>query len=163
ARTIGPAVAGLLIAGAGEGICFIANSLSFVAVVTSLVTMDRSQLHPTPPQPREPGQLREGLRDIRSTPALAVPLLMMAFVGCLTYEFPVSLPVMASRALHVGADGFGFMTASMGVGAVAGGLVMAARGKTGLRVLVLAARGFGLAMTLAALAPGLGFELASLA
>ena len=54
---------------------------------------------------------------------------MMGVVGCLTYEFQVSLPVMASRGLHAGATGFGFMTAAMGVGAVCGGLVVAARGQ----------------------------------
>jgi MFS family permease len=70
---------------------------------------------------------------------------------------------MASRGLHVGATGFGFMTASMGVGAVIGGLLVAARGKTGLRPLVVAASLFGLAVGLAALAPSLALELAALA
>jgi MFS family permease len=88
---------------------------------------------------------------------------MMAVVGCLTYEFQVSLPVMASRGLHVGATGYGFMTSAMGVGAVIGGLVVAARGKTGLLPLVIAAWSFGIAVALAALAPNLGFELAALA
>ena len=163
ARTIGPAVAGILIATVGDGVCFLANAASFVAVVASLVMMDVTALRPSKPAPRTPGQVREGFRYIRATPELAVPLLMMAAVGCLTYEFQVSLPVMASRGLHAGATGFGFMTASMGVGAVAGGLLVAARGKTGLRPLVVAASLFGLAVGLAALAPSLGLELASLA
>ena len=102
--------------------------------------MDRTALHPTEPTPRARGQLREGLRYVRSTPELAVPLMMMAVVGCLTYEFQVSLPVMASRGLHVGATGFGFMTAAMGVGAVIGGLFVAARGRTGIVPLVAARR-----------------------
>jgi MFS family permease len=70
---------------------------------------------------------------------------------------------MARRGLHVGASGFGFMTAAMGVGAVAGGLLMAARGRTGLRTLVVASAGFGAALILATLAPSLGFELVALA
>jgi MFS family permease len=163
ARSVGPAVAGILIATVGDGVCFLVNAASFVAVVASLATMDGRALNPTPPTPRERGQLREGVRYVRSHRELAVPLVMMGVVGCLTYEFQVSLPVMASRGLHVGATGFGFMTAAMGVGAVAGGLVVAARGKTGLRPLVLAATAFGAAMTLAALAPSLGFELLALA
>ncbi|HWF52351.1 MAG TPA: MFS transporter [Solirubrobacteraceae bacterium] len=163
ARSVGPAVAGILIATVGDGVCFLVNAASFVAVVASLATMDGRALNPTPPTPRERGQLREGLRYVRSHRELAVPLLMMGVVGCLTYEFQVSLPVMASRGLHVGATGFGFMTAAMGVGAVAGGLVVAARGKTGLRPLVIAATAFGAAMTMAALAPSLGFELLALA
>ncbi len=162
ARTVGPAVAGLLIATVGDGVCFLINAASFVAVIASLATMDRSALNPTPPTPRARGQLRAGLRYVRSTPALAVPLLMMAAVGCLTYEFQVSLPVMASRGLHAGATGFGFMTAAMGIGAVAGGLLVAARGKTGTRPLVLAASAFGVAMAMATLAPSLAVELAAL-
>ena len=163
ARTVGPAVAGLLIATVGEGVCFLVNAASFVAVIGTLLTMDLTALNPTEPMPRARGQLREGLRYVRTTPQLAIPLLMMGVVGCLTYEFQVTLPVMASRGLGAGAAGFGFMTAAMGVGAVLGGLVMAAKGKTGLRPLVLAASVFAVAMTFATLAPNLAFELIALA
>lgn len=163
ARVVGPAIAGILITTAGIGICFLLNAASFVAVVASLLALDRSALHPTPPAPRAKGQLREGFRYIRATPELAVPLLMMAAAGCLTYEFQVTLPVMASRGLHAGATGFGFMTAAMGVGAVLGGLLVAARGKTGLGPLIIAATGFGTALALATLAPSLPLELAALA
>jgi MFS family permease len=163
ARSIGPAVAGILIATVGDGVCFLLNAASFVAVVASLITLDRTALNPTEPTQRAAGQLREGLRYVRSTPELAVPLLMMAVVGCLTYEFQVSLPVMASRGLHVGATGFGFMTAAMGVGAVVGGLLVAARGKIGLRPLILSASGFGVALSFATLAPSLALELVALA
>ncbi len=162
ARTLGPAVAGILIATVGNGICFLINAASFAAVVTSLATMDVMAIKRSEPAPRAPGQLREGLRYVRSTPGLAIPLLMMAAVGCLTYEFQVSLPVMASRGLHAGATGFGFMTAAMGIGAVCGGLLVAARGKTGLRPLTLAAGVFGVMVGLAAVAPSLGVELLAL-
>jgi len=162
ARMIGPAVAGILIATVGEGVCFLINAASFVAVIGSLVTLDLTRLNPTEPTPRARGQLREGFRYVRQTPELAVPLLMMAAVGCLTYEFQVSLPVMASRGLHVGSTGFGFMTGAMGFGAVLGGLLVAARGKIGVRPLVAAAAGFGVTMSLAALAPGLPVELIAL-
>jgi MFS family permease len=163
ARAVGPAIAGILIATVGDGVCFLVNAGSFVAVLFSLSSMDTSALTPATPMVRGGGQLREGLRYVRSTPALVVPLVMMGIAGCLTYEFQVSLPVMADRGLHVGATGFGFMTAAMGVGAVAGGLFVAGRGKTGLRPLVIAAFGFGAAMTLAALAPNLAFEMVALA
>ncbi|HET9105133.1 MAG TPA: MFS transporter [Solirubrobacteraceae bacterium] len=163
ARTVGPAVGGILIATVGVGVCFLVNAGSFVAVVASLATLDRTSLSPTPPALRARGQLREGLRYVRATPQLAVPLAMMAVAGCLTYEFQVSLPVMAAHGLRVGATGFGFMTAAMGLGAVAGGLMVAARGRTGLRPLVLAAGAFAVALALAAGAPSLGVELAALA
>jgi hypothetical protein len=69
---------------------------------------------------------------------------------------------MASHALHVGSAGYGFMTAAMGAGAVGGGLVVATRGKVGALPLILAAFGFGIAMTLAAIAPNLALELVAL-
>jgi MFS family permease len=163
ARTIGPAVAGILIATVGVGVCFLVNAASFVAVVASLLTLDLSALHPSRPTERAAGQLREGLHYVARTPELAVPLVMMAIAGCLTYEFQVSLPVMARSGLHVGAAGFGFMTSAMGVGAVFGGLLVAWRGKLGVRPLTIAAGAFGLAVALAALAPNLGFELVALA
>jgi MFS family permease len=163
ARSIGPAIAGLLIAGVGVGECFLINSVSFVAVIASLLRMDLTELNPTPPTPRARGQLREGLAYVRRTPELLIPLMMMGVVGCLTYEFQVSLPVMAKSGLHVGATGFGFMTASLGVGAVVGGLLTATRGRIGVRPLVIAATVFGLAVALAAVAPSLPFEVAALA
>jgi MFS family permease len=163
ARSIGPAVAGLLIATVGEGACFLVNAASFVAVVASLTTLDRAALNPSPPSPRAPGQLREGLRYIARTPELRMPLVMMALVGTLAYEFQVSLPVMAKQALHAGATGYGFMTAAMGVGAVLGGLRVAARGQIGVRTLVAAAAAFGMTLLFATLAPSLAVELIALA
>jgi MFS family permease len=162
ARSIGPAVAGILIATVGDGVCFLINAVSFIPVVWTLTSMDTTKLATVTPAPRARGQLREGLRYIRSTPALAVPLVMMAIAGCLTYEFQVSLPVMADRGLRAGATGFGFMTAAMGVGAVLGGLLIAARGKTGLRPLVLSALAFGTALAFATVAPNLALEMVAL-
>jgi MFS family permease len=162
ARSIGPAVAGVLIATVGDGVCFLTNAVSFIPVVFTLTSMDTTKLATATPTPRARGQLREGLRYIRSTPTLAVPLVMMAVAGCLTYEFQVSLPVMADRGLQAGATGFGLMTAAMGVGAVLGGLMVAARGKTGLRPLTIAALGFGTALSLATVAPNLPLELVAL-
>jgi MFS family permease len=163
ARVIGPAVAGVLIATVGEGPCFLLNAASFVPVVTSLVTLDRAAIDPSPPSGREPGQLREGLRYVRRTPELGVPLAMMALAGALAYEFQVTLPVMARQGLHVGATGFGFMTSAMGVGAVVGGLFVATKGRTGLPTLVLAASAFGVVLLLASVAPSLPTELVALA
>ncbi|MFZ1154105.1 MAG: MFS transporter [Solirubrobacteraceae bacterium] len=163
ARTMGPAVAGLLIATVGEGVCFLVNAASFVAVIASLLTLDLTALRPSPPTERAPGQLREGLTYIRRNRDLLIPLLMMALVGMFAYEFQVTLPVMARQGLHVGAAGYGFMTAAMGAGAVVGGLLVAAVGRTGLRTLVLASGAFGAVIMLAALAPTLPVELVALA
>jgi len=162
ARVVGPAVGGLTIAAVGSGWCFLFNAVSFIAVITSLTRMDRTALNPVTPTPRARGQLRDGLRYVRHEPGLALPLVMAALVGCLAYEFQVSLPYMASHGLHVGSAGFGFMTAAMGAGAVVGGLAVATRGKIGALPLILAAFAFGIAMTLAAIAPNLGLELVAL-
>ncbi len=163
ARSVGPALAGLLIATVGEGVCFLANAASFLAVIYSLMRLDRSALMPSPPTVRAAGQLREGLRYVAATPTLLVPLLMMALVGCLGYEFTVSLPVMARSALHVGATGYGLMTSAMGIGAVLGGLVVAWRGTPGVRTMTLVVTAFGGTFALAALAPSLPLELVALA
>jgi MFS family permease len=163
ARAVGPAVAGVMIATVGVGWCFGINALSFVAVVFSLTTMDRVQLQPAPPTARGRGQLREGFRYVARTPALAVPLLMMGLVGMLAYEFQVTLPVAAKQVFHGGAEVYGVMTAAMGIGAVAGGLMTAARGKTGLRAMVLASLVFGVVMLFAAVAPILAIEFVALA
>jgi MFS family permease len=163
ARSIGPAAAGLIINAGGLGVCFLINSGSFVAVVASLLAMDVSKLSPSKPAPRQRGQLVEGLRYVRSEIGLAMPLLMMAIVGCLTYEFQVTLPVVATRAFHGGSRTYGFMTAAMGIGAVIGGLYAARRGRTGLTTLVRSAAVFGVLLGLAAFAPNLWLELIALA
>jgi MFS family permease len=162
ARAIGPAFAGVIIAIGGIGLCFLLNAASFVAVVASLVRLDTRALSPSPPAPRAKGQLREGIRYASRTPAIAIPLLMMTLVGCLAYEFQVVLPVVAQETFHGGAKTYGFMTAAMGLGAVIGGLWVAARGKTGVRALVLSSMSFGLAILLAAVAPVLWLELVAL-
>ena len=163
ARVVGPGIGGLMIAAVGTGWCFLLNAVSFIAVISSLTRMDAGALQPVTPTARAKGQLREGLSYVRHEPRLALPLMMAAVVGCLTYEFQVSLPYMASHGLHVGSAGYGFMTAAMGLGAAVGGLAVAARGRIGSLPLVIAALSFGVAMTLAALAPGLALELVALA
>jgi MFS family permease len=163
ARAVGPAVAGVLIATVGVGVCFLLNAVSFIAVVYSLMSMDRTLLRPSPPAGREKGQVREGFRYVAHTPRLFVPLIMMGIVGTLAYEFQVVLPVVAKGTFHGGAEAYGFMTAAMGIGAVLGGLVTAARGRTGLRPFTIAAAGLGVAIGLAAFSPVLALELVSLA
>ncbi len=118
ARAIGPAAAGVLIATVGEGVCFLVNAASFAAVVYSLVSMDKLTLQPTTPTGRHKGQMREGFRYVAHEPRLGIPLVMMALVGTLAYEFQVTLPVIAKQTFHGGPATYGFLTASMGVGAV---------------------------------------------
>jgi len=162
ARAIGPAVAGIVITAGGLGVCFLLNALSFVAVVSSLITLDTGQLQPAAPARRAKGQLREGLSYVRHNPRLAVPLLMMALIGCLAYEFQVTLPVVAKHTFGGQAETYGFLTSAMGIGAVTGGLYVAARGRTGVRSLVNSAAMFALVLAGAALAPVFWVELVAM-
>ncbi len=163
ARAVGPAVAGLVIAAAGEGWCFALNAASFIAVVASLIAMDRTTLHPSVPTVRAKGQLREGFRYVARTPGLAIPLVMMALVGMLAYEFQVTLPIVAGTVFHGSSAVYGVLMAAMGVGAIIGGLWTAARGKTGVRAMIRASLIFGAFMSFAALSPVLAVELIALA
>ena len=139
ARAVGPAVAGILIATVGVSVCFLVNAGSYLAVIASLLLLDRSRAAARAlPAPRARGQLREGLRYVASTPALAVPLAMMAVIGALAYEFQVVLPIVARETFGGGAEVYGFLTAAMGVGAVVGGLVVAGSGRTGTRAVIMA-------------------------
>jgi MFS family permease len=86
----------------------------------------------------------------------------MSLVGLLAYEFQVSLPVLARETFHGSSVVYGFMTASMGIGAVIGGLFTAARGRTGLRPMIIASAGFGVAILVCAFAPAIGLVYAAL-
>jgi MFS family permease len=162
ARAVGPAAAGILIATVGVSACFLLNAVSYVAVIVSLATLEVAALQPSEPTPRAPGQLREGLRYVRATPALAIPLGMMALIGTLAYEFQVVLPIVARGTFGGGPETYGFLTAAMGAGAVVGGLIVAGSGRTGIRAIIIAATAFGVAILLAAAAPDLTLELVAL-
>ena len=162
ARVFGAAVGGVIVAALGTAMCFACNAVSFGAVLVSLAAMNGALLYPARPAKREPGQIRQGLRYVRVTPELLIPLCMIALVGTLAWEFPVTLPLMATRVFGGGAGSYGVMASVMGVGAVIGGLVSAARGRPRARSLCLAAIGWGIAITVAAVAPSMPVELAVL-
>ncbi|MDQ6797697.1 MAG: MFS transporter [Actinomycetota bacterium] len=162
ARSVGPAVAGVLIATVGLGPCFLLNAGSYLAVLLALGLMRAHELQPTTPQPRARGQLREGFRYVRSTPALLVPLVMMAVIGTLAYEFGVILPLMARFTFHGDAGTYGLMSSCIGVGAVVGGLYVASHRQAGATALALNAMAFGTVLLVAAVAPNLAVELIAL-
>ena len=155
ARIIGPAIAGALIAFVGLAPCFIINGVSYIAVIIMLTMMRASELHTTPPVPRSKGQLQEGFKYVVSTPVLGSTLLMMAIIGTLTYEFQVSLPLIAQFTFKGDASSLAFLMASMGVGAAVGGLFFASRKGLTPYKLVSAALLFGLAVLAAAFMPNL--------
>jgi MFS family permease len=162
ARVLGAAAGGVIAAALGLALCYACNALSFGAVLLSLMLMRQSELFPARRLARRKRQVREGLRYVRSTPELLIPLLMIAVVGTLAWEFQVTLPLMASKVFHGGAATYGLMASLMGVGAVVGGLISAARPRPRTRALCLAAIGWGLAILAASAAPSLPLELAAM-
>ena len=100
ARVIGAAIAAVLVSTIEIGWCFVVNAISFTFVIASLLLLDTRSLHPAAPAPRRRGQLREGLRYAARMPAICRPLLMMAVIGTFTFEFEVSLPLLATKTFH---------------------------------------------------------------
>ena len=162
ARIFGAALGGGIASALGLALCFDLNAVSFGAVVVSLALMSANRMLPGEHDPREPGQIRAGLAYVRTEPELLVPLLMVAIVGAMAWEFPISLPLVAHSVFHGGAGTYGAMTAVMGAGAVVGGLVTASRKRVRRRGLSIAAAGWGIAITAAALAPSMALEYVAL-
>jgi MFS family permease len=162
ARVFGAALGGVIAAAIGLALCFACNALSFAAVLVSLAAMRKAELRPARRIPRTKRQVRQGLRYVTSMPELLIPLVMIAVIGTLAWEFQVTLPLMASQVFHRGAAVYGVMASVMGVGAIVGGLISAARPRPPARALCVAAIGWGIAILAAAAAPTLALELAAL-
>jgi MFS family permease len=161
ARVIGPAIAAVLVGTVGIGWCFVVNAVSFGFVIVSLLSLDTRRLHPVPPVPRGRGQLRAGLRYAAGMPAIIRPLLMMALVGTFTFEFEVSLPLLAETTFHGTSTTYSALIGALGAGAVAGGLYMARSARTGVARLIRAALGYAIAVGLVAAAPTLATAIAA--
>ena len=161
ARMAGPAVAGVLIVTVGVEPCFLVNAFTFVAMLVALRRMHPSELERPERSQRRPGALREALRYVARTPALAVPLGMMALVGTLAFNFQVLLPLLARFSFHGGAGAYATLVIAMGAGSVIGALVAGARGRVSPLLLIVSSAAFGICTLLAALAPTI--ELAAVA
>jgi MFS family permease len=162
-RIAGPALAGAVIAVFGVGPCFALNALSFFVMIAALRAMDPSALQEPPPRVRARGQLRAALLVVRETPALWIPLMLMAIVGTLSFNFVVLLPLLARFTFHGGAGTYAVLTTGMGIGAVLGALWNGARGTTTPAIVTGSAFAFGAGLAAAAAAPDLPIELIALA
>jgi MFS family permease len=154
AQMIGPAVAGLLIAGIGIGWAFLLNGLSFAAVLVSMSFFRRSELRANPRAHRASGGFIEGLRYVWKRPDLGAILVMLFLIGTFGFNFPIFISTMAVNVFHTDARGFGLLSSLMAAGTLSGSLFAASRMKPSLASLLAGAGVFGLGCSLAALAPG---------
>jgi MFS family permease len=159
ARVIGPAIAGLVIAGLGVSWCFFANGVSYSAAVLAFMAMRENEFFAVEPVPKRKGQLREGLRYAWSTPALRLVLVLTAVIGTLAFNFQVVLPLLAQETFSGGAETLGVLYAFMSIGSVIGALVSAHEAQATRRFVLGAALAFGTSLVVAAFAPTLGLEL----
>lgn len=154
ARVVGPAVAAVVIGGAGLAACFFLNAASFIAVLICLVGMRPHEFHLAKAEVAQ-GGVREGVAYAARTAVVRESILMMAVVGVLTYEFSVTLPMLVQFTFKGGATGLAYLMSAMGVGAVVGGLVTAGRRNEGLDTLTMKALAFGVTTALVGLSPNL--------
>ncbi|CAN5126891.1 MFS transporter [soil metagenome] len=156
ARVLGSVVGGTLVAVIGTPACFFINAASFGAVILSLAMMRTAEMSVPARAERARGQIREGFRYAIHTPELAAPLLMLTVTGILAYEFPTTLPLLATGAFRGTAVTYGLMAAVMAAGAIVGGLIAASRiSRPHPRTLAITCIGWGAGILLVGLAPNL--------
>jgi MFS family permease len=154
ARIFGPALAGLLVVTLGYGWCFTLDACSYVAVLVCLLLMRPGELHRLPARPRGKGEVREGLRYVRSLPSLWISFVMLAVIGTLSYNFNVTLPLFVIDGLHRSGELFTVLYSVLSAGAVVGAFLVANRGLVRLRHIILGAAALGLTMLVLASVPG---------
>ncbi|WP_309128420.1 MFS transporter [Microbacterium sp.] len=152
ARLIGPAVGGLLIVALGSGWVFIANAVTFLAMLVALMLIRTRELVPRVVNSRSGGGLAAGFRYVMGRPDLVVVFVMVFLIGAFGMNFPIFASTMALE-FGRGADGYGLLSSVLAIGSLAGALLAARRDRARVRVLVLAAGGFGVASVISTLMP----------
>jgi MFS family permease len=147
-RVIGPAIAGVVIAAVGTGLCFVVNAVSFLSVLVALRLMRREELIAIEksPETRIVAGIREGIAWAIRSPIARVVLAVVTVVSTVGFNFHVLVPLLASQTLDVGAATFGLLSAAFGLGALVGALATASLREASPRAFVSGAVGFGVAM-----------------
>src|SRR5512140_3267627 len=153
ARMIGPALAGLLIAGIGTGWVFLINAVSFAAVIAALAFLRVNELHGKDRAVRKAGRLLEGFAYVRKRPELVTVLTMLFLIMTFGINFPVFISTMVIQVFHASSGAFGLLSSMLAVGSVTGALVAAGRETPRPNLLLGAALAFGATLCLAALMP----------
>jgi MFS family permease len=144
-RVVGPALAGLLLAAFGPAICFVVNALSYLPVIAALGIM-RTRGNPASGGEADSHleRLREGLTYALRTPAVCLPIVLVGLIAVFGMNFGVWVPLIARDVLAIGAEGFGLLMSSLGVGSLAGALTLAFAGRRpSFRVMLATALLFG--------------------
>ena len=152
ARVLGPAIAGILVARIGEGWCFFANAVSYIAVIIGLLLMRViSPVRAAMASPLE--HMMEGFRFVNQTAPIRALLLLLGLVSLVGMPYVVLMPIFADQILHGGARGLGILMGATGVGALLGALTLAFReGVKGLgRWVAWCCAGFGASLVIFAL------------
>jgi MFS family permease len=150
---VGPALAGILIHAVGEGWSFGINALACGGVVATLFAMRPAELFTSPVAERAKGQLRAGLRYVRSQPNILWTVVLVAFVATFGMNMPVLLSAYSTKVFHVGAGGYGLFNSLVALGALGGALASTRRKGIRLRSLVASAAVFGAVQAMGAIAP----------
>jgi MFS family permease len=150
ARVIGPSIAGILVASIGEGWCFTANSISYIAVIIGLLLMrvNRAPVEVRRVSPFE--HIVEGFRFVWNTGPIRALLLLLGLVSLVAMPYSVLMPIFAAKILHGNARTLGVLMGATGVGALGGALTLASRsGVKGLgRWVAVACASFGTSLIL---------------
>ena len=158
-RTIGPAIAGVIITTLGVGWCFTLNAISFMAVLVSVALIDPRKLRQTDTVPRSKGQIREGLRYAWTSPAIRQTLLLSAIVGAFGWNWQTLLPLYSADTLHGDAAQFGLLISMLSVGALVGAVLVARSERPTRRYLLMACAVLAVALCATAAAPSLPFAI----
>lgn len=126
-RIVGPAIAGIMISVVGTAPVFLVNGVTYLGVVVALAAMRVGELHPRELVAKARGQVREAVRYVWRTSSLRLPLILMTLVFMLSFNFQVLVPLLAERTFEGDAGTFAGLLALLGLGSLAGALVMAAR------------------------------------
>lgn len=153
ARLVGPSIAGLLIATAGIAACFFVNAASYLVVIGALLFLRKRDLVARPLRAKGAGGLREGLRYVRSNPDVSRPLVVMALVGTLAYNFQTTIPSMVKFGFGRGAGSVAAVMSISAIGSIAGGLVIAGLRLDPRRSLAVSLIGLAIGLALFGAAP----------
>jgi MFS family permease len=126
-RVVGPAVAGLLVAYIGEGWCFFANGVSYIAVIIGLILMDVKAHRPVAQAGSPLSNVIEGFRFVLQNPPIHAILILLGIVSLTGMPYSVLMPIFADTILHGGPKALGTLMGGTGVGALTAALLLASR------------------------------------